>query len=52
MLYIIKLPVKLKLLLLSLFFILFSFGHAYSNDLMGQEIFVAECVGCHSDKGL
>lgn len=44
--YITKIPIKL-IFLVPFLYILLSFDLTYSEELMGQEIFVAECVGCH-----
>lgn len=42
------LTIKLTFLLFLLLFI--SYSDALSDELMGQEIFVADCVGCHTIK--
>lgn len=47
--YITKLLKNIKFLL-AISIILLSFKISHSDELMGQEIFVAECVGCHQIK--
>lgn len=47
--YIMITPIKLTFFIV-FFSIFISLPNAYSDELMGQEIFVAECVGCHMVK--